>query len=193
MCDIIFVFAVGIISLTARQGNDSDLTYNQKGAGTFLSHLVDVHITASKVNLQKDDSIAQRQTARSQTISILKQYPSVLIAGVGAGQYIYFAGHHGAANIYGSPNNLDLEQLEQTGIVGLGLLLCFAAGLIFGLYKKSRKFAGIEKIVTTVLVAYFIAIGFQAQTFAGLVLTHLWFAIGLGLFLVQLPYTKHKE
>lgn len=195
---IVFVgaAALGLINLVARQGSDSDLTYNHRGASTFLSHLQNFHIFANQKNKQNDDSIAQRQTARSQVIDILGQDQKVLWVGVGPGQYNAYKRDHGLTQNYGAPNNIILEQTLQSGLIGTVLLLAFGLSLIWALLKRSwkvRRQVVFDITLTKVCLAYILAIFVQAQTFTGLALTHLWFVIGLALFLVQLPPGKHKQ
>jgi O-antigen ligase len=194
---VIFIAALGVISLTARQGNDSDLTNNQKGAGTFLSQLRNFHFTANSRNKQLDDSVAQRATARSEALDVLSSDHRVLLVGIGPGQYANYESRRHIVG-YSTPNNVILDQLIQSGGIGLALLITWVVGIIWALLKRtwgSRRRVSRPQLLGKVAIAYLLALGFQAQTFTGLALTHLWFVVGLTLFLIQLPQdqTKHKQ
>ena len=90
---IVYVFAslvfvglvvFGLISTTARQGIDNDVTYGQKGVATFTAHLKNFNFFASNSNKSNDDSVGQRDSARTQAKQTLTDHPSVLFFGAGA-------------------------------------------------------------------------------------------------------------
>lgn len=171
---------VGLVSLFNKPGNDSDLTYNKRGIGTFITHLTNTRFFANKDNKNRDDSIGQRDTARSQSIVLISTTPGALIPGLGAGQYPYYAEQRFGTEYIGEVNNLILEQLVQGGLVGLGLLSIFVVTMLRKLYKYEGEF----RWVSYALMAYLVAVILQAQTFHGLSLTHLWFALGIASALV---------
>lgn len=189
---IVSMITLGLISLTARQGQDSDVTYGQKGTATFVSHLKNFNFFASSSNKSNDDSVGQRDRARTQARQTLADHPKILLFGAGAGQYQGFNKKHYQNPDLGEPNNLVLEQIVQFGLVGLILLLSVGSALIIGLYKKTRVSSWLVSALAIALFAYFIAIFLQAQTFTGLALTHLWFAVGIALFLIQYQPGKQK-
>ena len=172
---------IGMITLFNRPGNDSDLTYNQRGIGTFVSHLSNTRFFANKDNKDKDDSIGQRDTARSQTLEVISSDPKILLVGLGAGQYETYASERFGTRYIGDANNLIIEQLVQGGVIGLGLLLLFYGAMIRRLYRYS----GDKKWVSLALTSYLLAVFMQAQTFHGLSLTHLWFAFGIAAALTM--------
>lgn len=163
----------GIISLFNKPGNDSDLTYGSRGVTTFVSHLTNTRFFANKDNKEKDDSIAQRDTARSQGLELVKSNKTILLRGAGSGQYEVYAKQKYQAAYKGEPNNMVIEQLIQGGVIGLSLLALFFIGLLHALYKNRSQW------LATALFGYIIAILLQAQTFHGLTITHFWFAVGL--------------
>lgn len=195
----VIVAAAAIVLLTiniiGRQGSRSDLTYDKRGAATVISHFTNFRFFANKTNLERNDSIGTRERGRDQVVEVLRSEPSILIFGIGAGQYEQYAKERFGALAPGLPNNALLEQWMQAGILGVLLLASFFIGLLLQLFRffRSADKGSLEQILGKVIFAYLIALGLQAQTFSGLGLTHLWFAVGLALFLVQLHPENRKH
>lgn len=187
----LFLIAVGFIAIIGRQGIDSDVTYNKRGAATLLTHLTNFNFFADERNKQADDAINQRDQARQQATTVLREHPKVLIFGAGPGQYQDFLYRHNLSG-YSAPNNVVLEQVIQTGLVGTITLAGFIVMLFWKLLGAFKRLTGLAAAVCLVLAAYLLAVVFQAQTFSGLSLTHIWFAIGLAVSLVQLTNNKQK-
>ena len=183
---IVIILIFGLISLTARQGQDNDVTYGKKGVDTFVSHLKNFNFFASNTNKSNDDSISQRDQSRTQVKETLNDHADVLVFGAGAGQYQTFVKNNYSNPYLGEPNNLILEQLVQFGIIGLALLLSAGITLFWKLFKAAKNQDWMSSALSIALAVYLLALFLQAQTFTGLALTHLWFAVGLGLFLIKL-------
>jgi O-antigen ligase len=172
---LVIGFGFGAIALVSRKGNDADLTHNKTGIQTLISHLTDIRFFANNQDISKKTSIGERDIARQQSVRILKQSKKTLLIGTGAGQ------DPSTDNIksFGLPNNLILELILQYGLVGFGLFLAFMGYLIKDLWRvRQQSDVG---MVAFALLAYFIALLFQAQSFSGLALPHFWFAIGLAV------------
>ncbi len=191
---LVFGLALLTIAAVARPGHDKDVTYGKQGTGSALSHLADFHFSPSNTNKAKNDSISQRDAARQQAADDLKGSTKVLLVGTGIGQYHAYTQSHYSNPKPGEPNNVVLEQLVQTGIIGFGLLVALVLLLLGGLWRQARHNGNdFVRIFAITAFALLVALAFQAQTFTGLVLTHLWFTIGICLFLVQLPLKEHKR
>lgn len=190
---VVLILCFGLIGLVARQGNDSDVTYGQKGVNTFVSHLKNFSFFATSTNKANDDSVSQRDRARAQARTTLSDHRQVLIFGTGAGQYHQFNQLNYESPDMGEPNNIVLEQLVQFGLVGFGLLLMAGLLTLKNLLKITKSQQTILSALAVGLFAYFVALFLQAQTFTGLALTHLWFAVGLALFLIQYKPVELKK
>ncbi len=188
---VIIVF--GLISLTARQGRDSDVTYGQKGVNTLVSHLKNFSFFANSNNKANDDSVGQRDRARVQAKTTITDNKMVLFFGVGPGQYQNYNQTKYKNPDLGEPNNLVLEQTVQFGLVGVVLFFIAGLSMLIGLFNKVKNKSWQISALCIGLIAYFIALFLQAQTFTGLALTHLWFAVGLALFLVQYQSEKANK
>lgn len=173
IASIVLVF--GTIALFNKPGNDTDLTYGKRGISTFVSHLTNTRFFANKDNKAKDDSIGQRDSARTQAVDILKTDKKAFWLGIGPGQYSKYATEKYGTLYAGDANNMVLEQWIQGGVVGIMLLAIFFGFILRGLYSAARR----ESWIAAGLLAYLLAVLVQAQTFHGLALTHLWFALGL--------------
>ena len=176
------LLVLGTITLFNKQGNDTDLTYGRRGVGTFVSHLTNTRFFANKDNKAKDDSIGQRDTARTQAIQILKTDKKAFWVGIGPGQYATYGSKKYGLKYAGDANNMVLEQWVQGGIVGLTVLVIFFGFILQGLYKAFQN----KSWIAAGLLAYLVAVLIQAQTFHGLALTHLWFALGLAVAHINL-------
>ncbi len=173
----------GAIAVFSRQGNDSDLTYGKRGIATFVSHLANTRFSANQANKDKEDSIGQRDSARAQAVEILKEDRKVLLIGQGPGQSDIYAVNKYGITRAGDANNMILEQLLQSGVVGLCILGIFFVNLLVGLYKLRQTE---YDWLSTGLFVYLLALLVQAQTFHGLLLTHFWFSLGVAAAFLSL-------
>jgi O-antigen ligase len=174
---VVIALGVGAIAAVSRKGNDADLTHNKTGVQTLISHLTDIRFFANKQDVNKKTSIGVRDIARQQAVSILKHSPKTLLVGAGAGQ----DPSTDAIKAFGQPNNLVLEMLLQYGLVGTVLFV----GFVWYLFYELWRVRGLPEtgLVATALLAYFVALLFQAQTFSGLALPHFWFTVGVAIAL----------
>lgn len=163
------------ISLFSRQGNDPDLTYGSRGVSTFVSHIANTRFSANRDNQLKDDSIAQRDTARSQGVHVMISSPLLFIRGVGYGQYEVYASEQFGTGYKGEVNNMVIEQIVQGGVIGFLLLVAFLGGVIWRLLQYRTEWLAVA------LLTYIGAVLVQAQTFHGLTITHFWFAVGIAV------------
>lgn len=184
---ITFALAALLINLTGRSGNREDLTYNQRGAGTFFSHLTNFRFTANQQNLDKNDSIGVRQKARNTAFQVMEE-KRILLLGTGPGQYETYVAETISPQSAGLPNNLTLELILQFGLPGMLLFYGFFGAVLWKL-AKNRLSSG-YRYLSLALAIYFVALLAQAQVFSGFSLTHLWFAVGVSLFLIQLSNRK---
>jgi hypothetical protein len=193
---VAFVFSGALISVALlvvafavfnKQGNDSDLTYGTRGVSTVISHLANTRLTANKANKDKDDSIAQRDTARLQGYDLATSTTALFVRGTGIGQYTILATEKYGATYKGEPNNLIVEQLAQGGVIGLTLLSLFFLSILRLLYRSRSNW------VSVALLSYVIAILLQAQSFHGLLITHFWAALGIGLAVTVSSSTENRR
>lgn len=73
-------------------------------------------------------------------------------------------------------NNLSLELLAETGVVGATAFLLFLWSILIGLVRRawsSRDIVGVS------LLASLVALSVQYQALSGLVIVHVWVALGL--------------
>lgn len=91
-------------------------------------------------------------------------------------------------------NNEPLELLAETGILGLLAIIVIALILIFRTIKAIRKANNpYLKAIAIGLLAAFLGVVVQYQTFSILYITHIWFLIGLMVAVQNIILIKNKD
>lgn len=130
-------------------------------------------------NYEVGDNMSDRAKTRMLGLQLFKAHP---ILGAGPGGFGYYA--HEQAPGYGTSqtvNNLPIEVLAETGLLGFVTLVGFALSLFWLALKAFWKAPdrSVEKAWILGLLAFLVATAGQYQTFSTLYITHIWVAIGL--------------
>lgn len=181
------VLGLGFLSVFNRQGQDSDVTYDARGITTFFRHLVNTRLTPNQENLQKEDSVAARSSARDYAAQVVSQNPRQFLIGVGPGQFHDYNVKKGERADLEVANVLPIDIMLNSGFIGLALVVSVMLIIFAGLLKLVRK----QNTVAAALAAYLLAVGLQSLTFPTLYITHIWFAIGMALVLLGQQAAGH--
>jgi O-antigen ligase len=161
----------------------SAYTQGKKGASAYLSQLQ---------NTSLDDNDG-RQLARQRAIGIVRDEKVVLILGLGPGQF----GPYVQNNIprdggkWTIVNNLTLELLVESGIVGVGLVIIFIVTLIYkGLKLFINSKDGPIVVLAGGLSLYLLSQAIQYQGYSTLYIIYIWTAIGLLMALANYSAKK---
>lgn len=173
-----FALSFLMINYASKLPVDISKTFGKKGGAAFTQQL-------TSTGFEGDGD--ERAKSRARALVILNENKSAYIIGIGPGQYGPYVANN-QPEFYGWPivNNLTLELLVETGIIGLGLVLAF----FFGLLWRGVKLIDIERkdqiaVVTSLgIVAYFASQALQFQTFSSLYIMHIWVAAGLLLGMI---------
>lgn len=175
------VVALSLVAVLNRQGNDSDVTYGSRGAGTFVRHLLNTKLAADRENLSNNDSVAERDLARTLATHNIFNSPQHILMGYGPGQYASQARpstHPTVANV------LLLDIWLHYGAIGVMLIVWLICWMMYRLWLVRQSWVAVG------LMAYYVAISLQSMTFSTLYIMHLWFAVGLSLYIIEtLPKT----
>lgn len=178
MIIISFGLSYLMINYASKLPVDISKTFGKKGGAAFTQQL-----TSTGLEGPGDE----RAIARAKALKILNENKSAYILGIGPGQYGPYVANN-QPEFYGWPivNNLTLELLVETGIVGLGLIIVFFAGLVYRGWLSISDSRQVElvSVATLGLMAYFASQALQLQTFSSLYIMHIWVAAGLLLALV---------
>lgn len=161
----------------------STIKSGQKGTSAYFEH-------AKNTSLDDNDG---RAMSRQKAIDIVSTEQAVLLLGVGPGQF----GPVVQSNIpkggkWTIVNNLPLELLVETGLVGLLLVVVFIATMIFkGLQLGLSKPSNQTSLFAAIISLYLISQAIQYQSYSTLYVIYIWFPIGLLLGVVKIkPFKK---
>lgn len=87
-------------------------------------------------------------------------------------------------------NNEPLEMLAEGGLIGSLALLGFVIALIAALIRRIRESEGSDLDWTIALLAYFVALGIQYQTFSTLYIMQVWVTLGIAMGLAVVPASQ---
>ena len=156
----------------------SSFTQGQKGANAYIAQLK---------NTSLDDNDG-RAMSRQKAIDIVSTEQAALLLGVGPGQF----GPTVQNNIskegkWAIVNNLPLELLVETGLVGLLLVVVFIAtmvikGMRLGLSLPSNE----TSLFAAIISLYLISQAIQYQGYSTLYVIYIWFPIGLLLGVIKI-------
>lgn len=175
------LLGLGALSVFNRQGQDSDVTYGARGVTSFIRHIMNTRLTPNKENLEKEDSLAARSTARAYATEVVTKNPRQFLLGIGPGQFNDYNKQNGARADLVVANVLPLDIMLNSGFIGLALLGSAVVMLFLGMLALVCT----QNPAAAALAAYMLAIGLQSLTFPTLYITHIWMAIGLALVLLR--------
>ncbi len=137
----------------------------------------------------------ERAMARNNAFMILKENRIAWVIGIGPGQYGPYIQHNiPDTNGWTIVNNLTLELLVETGLVGLGLITIYFVLVCVKLLQGLRtKIQPIETVFALGLITFFIAEAVQYQTFSTLYLMQIWVAAGLAMGYLMTQKTKARR
>jgi O-antigen ligase len=173
---VIMVLAFGasllIINYGSRIPLDLSKTFGKRGAAAFTQQL-------TRTTLNDTD---ERAIARTQAIDLLQNNKSAWVFGLGPGQFgPYIQNNTKTADGWAIVNNLTLELLVETGLVGFLLIVAYFLSLVVIGYKKvsANKKDLLSSAVTIGLIAYLSTQAIQYQGFSTLYVVHIWVVAGL--------------
>lgn len=181
-----FVLAFGLITFINKPPSNLLFTKGKTGGQAFTSQLQ---------NAGLEGGGDERAEARDNALMILKENKIAWVIGIGPGQYGPYMQHNQPA-AYGWTivNNLTLELLVETGLVGLGLIVIYFILVCVKLLQLLRtKIQPIETVFVLGLVTFFIAEAVQYQTFSTLYLMQIWVAAGLAMGYLMIKKSKAKR
>lgn len=174
-----FILAYLMINYASKIPLDVSKTFGKKGGEAFTQQLTNTGLSGSG---------DERSKARENALRILNDNKSAYILGVGPGQYgVYVNNNKPEQYGWAIVNNITLELLVETGLVGLGLILIFFTGICIWAIKSISNKGGkhtYQDIVLLGLVGYFASQALQYQSFSTLYIIHIWVAAGLLLGIV---------
>ncbi|QQS26897.1 O-antigen ligase family protein [bacterium] len=166
-----FILALSCIQLFNRTPLISDSpAEGKKAAGAYVQQL-----TNSGVEGSGDD----RSRFRLKAIRLSTSDMNVLLFGIGPGQFGPYIQGPNAVGGWAIVNNLPLEILLETGLVGLILLLTLIILLVRQSIMYLRRPNSRDTYLVAGLLTYIFSQLIQAQTFSTLYIMHIWVAIGL--------------
>lgn len=168
-----FVLSYLAINYFSKLPDDIRKTQGKRGGSAFTQQIT---------NTGLEGSGDERAMAREKALKILSENRSSYILGIGPGQYGPYVTNN-QPEFYGWPivNNLTLELLVETGLVGLGLIVAFFIGLIIKSYRSTATQASrfeIDSVLALGLIAYLASQAMQFQTFSSLYVMHIWVPAG---------------
>jgi hypothetical protein len=175
---LVLSFIASLLIINYLNKPPSILTKGAKGTTAYVEQIKNTGIS---------DDGDERATARSRAVSLIRQNRLALAVGIGPGQYgPYIQNNKPTENGWTIINNLTLELILETGLIGLGLV-CVYFALIF--YKGLRIAMDSRDIGLSVLAAgiciYLISQAIQYQTFSTLYVVHIWVIAGLLMGIIR--------
>lgn len=151
------------------------------GAFRFLNlESASEDFTAHVTNIFSGASYAERVETFSLAEGIWREHPYL---GIGPGSFGPYTSYHPykvPADGYKIVNNLYLELLAETGLLGIGLIIVILLVLIIrGVYCINKTK---DKYLKALLIGLLAALGgmlVQYNTFSVLYIMHIWFTVGL--------------
>lgn len=140
--------------------------------GDFVLHLQDSFSGAA---------FKERTETFTQAFSAWQEHPIIGIGPGSFGPWVYVSPFIIPGAGWKIVNNLYLEILAESGILGLIFFISSLIILFINSIKTILKSAGINKIIMAGLLAAFIGVFIQYNTFSILYIMHVWFLIGLML------------
>lgn len=163
------------------------LTKGKSGVNAYTSQL-------AKTGLEGGGD--DRAKFRGKALAIWKTNTKTIVVGLGPGQFgPYIQNNHADPQSgWTIVNNLTLEILVESGIVGLFLFTALIASLLYyafnAIYGERNSLLQVSMVALT---SYVVAILIQYQTFSTLYIMHFWTAIGLLMGLAGMVVSKSTQ
>ncbi len=165
-----FLLSLACVQLFNRTPPTEGPTEGKKAAGAYVQQL-----TNSGVEGAGDD----RSRFRSKAISMATSDINVLMFGIGPGQFGPYIQGTNAEGGWVIVNNLPLEILLETGVIGFLIMLTVIILVVRQSLTLLSKADSYESYLIFGLLAYLFSQFIQAQTFSTLYILHIWSAIGI--------------
>lgn len=134
-----------------------------------------------------------RTKFRRLSIEIWKSSPQTMLVGIGPGQFgpVIQENKFDPVTGWAIVNNLVLEILLETGLIGLSIFSLFIISIFIAAIRFIiREHDELTKLIGLALLTYLIATFVQYMTFSTLYIIHIWVAIGLLMGLTGIVSTK---
>lgn len=180
---LILGFSLAIISIQIfnRPSLEPTLTEGKQAANAYVNHL-----TSTGLEGGGDDRAKFRRIA----LHASTENPARFLLGYGPGQFGPYMQATQKSEGWAIVNNLPLELLFETGVIGLSIFVIFMGWLLWRSWQLLRKCDAATFGLIGGLVAYFLSQLVQYQTFSTLYVVHIWVAIGLTVGVVTSGYTS---
>lgn len=169
-------FALSLIVINFLNRPPSFINKSGKGANAFINQI-------KNPGLSEND---ERALARKNALRIISENKSAYLIGIGPGQYGPYQQNNVKGEGWTIVNNLPLELLLETGLIGLILVIIFFANVFFkgiGILNTTKDSA--VAVVAMAICTYLISQGIQYQSFSTLYVIHIWVATGLLLGVIR--------
>ncbi len=176
-----FLLSLACVQLFNRTPPTEGPTEGKKAAGAYVQQL-----TNSGVEGAGDD----RSRFRNKAINMVTSDINVLMFGIGPGQFGPYIQGVNAEGGWVIVNNLPLEILLETGVIGFLIMLTVIILVVRQTLVLLPKTDGHESYLLFGLLAYLFSQFVQAQTFSTLYILHIWSAIGI---LLAVNYSTKKS
>jgi O-antigen ligase len=170
LASLVIVTAGFLLSLLVINYLNKPINAKKTGANAFIDQV-------KKTGLSEGD---ERSVARNNALRILSENKSAYLIGIGPGQYGPYQQNNARGEGWTIVNNLPLELLLETGLIGLILVIIFFANIFFkgaGILNSTKDPA--VAVVAMAICTYLISQGIQYQSFSTLYVIHIWVVTGL--------------
>jgi O-antigen ligase len=172
-----FIASLLIVNFGSKIPIDVSKTFGKRGGSAFTQQLLTTGLEGSG---------DERAVARRQAINLLQNNKSAYIIGVGPGQFGPYVQNNTQAN-YGWTivNNLTLELLLETGVIGLILILVFFGSVLIRAYViVDKNKIDLQMVTLLAISGYIVTQAVQYQGFSTLYVVHIWVAVGILLGII---------
>jgi len=178
-------FLLSLVLINYLNKTPSAFTQGKKGTSAFVEQI-------QKTSIGDGD---ERSQARNKALALLNENKSSYVVGIGPGQYGPYVQNNQQVD-YGWTivNNMPLEVLLETGLVGLGLISLFFVSLFVASWRTLSK--NKTSIINFVIVGcwmYLISQAVQVQTYSTLYILYLWLPIGVLMATCRQDLLKNKH
>ena len=178
-------FLLSLVLINYLNKTPSAFTQGKKGTSAFVEQI-------QKTSIGDGD---ERSQARNKALALLNENKSSYVVGIGPGQYGPYVQNNQQVD-YGWTivNNMPLEILLETGLVGLGLISLFFISLFVASWRTLSK--NKTSIINFVIVGcwmYLISQAVQVQTYSTIYILYLWLPIGVLMAICRQDLLKNKH
>ena len=180
---LVLAFIMSLLVINFINKPPSEFTKGSKGAGAYVAQIQDTGT---------DEGGDERAKSRQRALLVINENKSAIVLGIGPGQFgPYVQNNIKVDGHWTIVNNLTLELLVETGLIGLVLIVFFFAitiwkGLRVAITSKDRNIT----ILVISMSGFLISQAIQYQTYSTLYVMHIWAATGLLLGLIATSSAK---